>query len=277
MLVSVKTLKQETFTVEATPEIKVEDFRKAIIAQRPPKEGFTYKILTKGKILEDGKTLHEYGIIEDTNCFVVILESKQITQKKVEKPVDIPPSPVLNSAPVSSLPLNPASDSDSDINLPSAQVPNNGDIPENLFDMALSAIGSQNNNDGIPIPIAIIQQLTGGALSQEMINDFMKNPDLLNNFIGGLMAQMTLDEFGPGMDGVDVSVISTDDPLQDGPTIKNIGEGKFEIHMTNEQKVDIDELTSLGIDMVVAIEYYKAYGNNKEAAANAIMDELYQN
>jgi len=286
MLLKVKTLKQQEFTVEATPDMTVEDLRAVIISTQQPKPGFTYKILTKGKILESEKKLHEYDIVEESESFVVILESKITTPPKPVEPVPkvVPQvTPVVtNNVPIPN--IEPV--------ISDADIPPSISIGENLFDMAaLHAQNTQNLDMQQLIasmqaqsPQDIMQQLLTlpgfselVASNPQMMGELLDNPDLLNAFMSQLIGGMGLNDLyeDPGI-GSNVDVVSTSEPLVDGPLIKDMGDGRFEIHMTPEQKVDIDELIELGIDIGVAIEYYKAYGNNKEAAANAIMDELFQ-
>ena len=282
MLLKVKTIKQQEFTVEATPDMTVEDLRAVIINTQQPKPGFTYKILTKGKILESEKKLHEYDIVEESESFVVILESKITTPPKVEPVPKVVEPVVTNNVPIPN--IEPV--------ISDADIPPSISIGENLFDMAaLHAQNTQNLDMQQLIasmqaqsPQDIMQQLLTlpgfnelAASNPQMMGELLDNPDLLNAFMSQLISGMGLNDLyeDPGI-GSNVDVVSTSEPLVDGPLIKDMGDGRFEIHMTPEQKVDIDELIELGIDIGVAIEYYKAYGNNKEAAANAIMDELFQ-
>ncbi|RWS31755.1 UV excision repair protein RAD23 B-like protein [Leptotrombidium deliense] len=82
MIVTIKTLQQQTFTVEANPDETVMDLKKKIEANRGAEYAANHqKLIYAGKILSDDSKISEYNIEE--NKFIVVMVTKP-------KPADTP-------------------------------------------------------------------------------------------------------------------------------------------------------------------------------------------
>ncbi|BFZ00038.1 hypothetical protein BsWGS_03077 [Bradybaena similaris] len=95
MIITLKTLQQQSFKMDISPEITVKELKDKIEAEKGkeyPASG--QKLIYAGKILDDSKKVEEYKI--DEKNFVVIMITKQKPQ-----PAKVPDTPAVTEAPAS--------------------------------------------------------------------------------------------------------------------------------------------------------------------------------
>ncbi|CAG5120215.1 unnamed protein product [Candidula unifasciata] len=89
MLITLKTLQQQTFKLDVSPEITVKELKDKIESDRGkdyPASG--QKLIYAGKILDDTKAVGEYNIEEKNFVVVMVTKPKAATPKPAETPVN---------------------------------------------------------------------------------------------------------------------------------------------------------------------------------------------
>lgn len=111
MLVSIKTLTNLTFKVEVNPTDTIKDLKEKIFKEK----GEDYKcenqkLILLGKVLEDPKTLEDYGITEQSSIVCFATKPKSGPTTSAATPAATPAPPQAAPAPVASQPTtNPTS------------------------------------------------------------------------------------------------------------------------------------------------------------------------
>ena len=80
MNISFRTLKGDKFKLDATPEETVTDLKKKVVARYDDKEFNAYRLIYKGKVLDNAKTLAESGVTEAG--FIVVMPPKRAAPPK---------------------------------------------------------------------------------------------------------------------------------------------------------------------------------------------------
>jgi len=91
MLLTLKNLQQQTFTMEIDPEITVLDLKKRIEKEKGPEACSveSQKLIYAGKIMADSDTINKYNVDEKKFIVVMTTKSKQVPMKPpVEKSAD---------------------------------------------------------------------------------------------------------------------------------------------------------------------------------------------
>lgn len=103
MLITVKTLQQQSFKVEVDPEELVKVLKEKIEAEKG-KEGFPasgQKLIYAGKILEDDKKVADYKIDAEKSFLVVMVTKPKAAAAPAPKPAETapPPAQVVEATP----------------------------------------------------------------------------------------------------------------------------------------------------------------------------------
>jgi len=182
MQLTVKTLQQKAFKVEAEPSILVKDFKALIEEAGKSDHGGVYKaeaqkLIYQGKILEDEKKIEEYQITE--KGFIVLMVTKpKVVPKPVEpKPEPTPAAPAAAASTESSTPAESTSSTDA-TTTPSQPVATEASAPVNPHVANLMAMG---------FPESQVKQ----ALSAAFNNPERAVEYLMNGIPEELLAQMT--------------------------------------------------------------------------------------
>ncbi|CBY20762.1 unnamed protein product [Oikopleura dioica] len=182
MQLTVKTLQQKAFKVEAEPSILVKDFKALIEEAGKSDHGGVYKaeaqkLIYQGKILEDEKKIEEYQITE--KGFIVLMVTKpKVVPKPVEpKPEPTPAAPAAAASTESSTPAESTSSTDA-TTTPSQPVATEAAAPVNPHVANLMAMG---------FPESQVKQ----ALSAAFNNPERAVEYLMNGIPEELLAQMT--------------------------------------------------------------------------------------
>ena len=80
MNISFRTLKGDKFKLEAAPEETVTDLKKKVVTRYDDKEFNAYRLIYKGKVLDNAKTLAESGVTEAG--FIVVMPPKRAAPPK---------------------------------------------------------------------------------------------------------------------------------------------------------------------------------------------------
>ncbi|GFR79295.1 UV excision repair protein RAD23 homolog B-like [Elysia marginata] len=114
MMITLKTLQQQTFKLEVTPDILVKDLKEKIEKEKGkeyPASG--QKLIYAGKILDDAKPLAEYKIEEKNFIVVMVTKPKAAPAPAPTKPAETavpetPPAAAAATATPAAAPTTPA-------------------------------------------------------------------------------------------------------------------------------------------------------------------------
>lgn len=308
MKLTIKTLKQTTFTVDAEPTDTIRVVKEKIEASKGEEyyaDGL--KLIYSGKILVDAQTVAEYGIKETD--FLVSMPGKPRAAAPAPAPAPVvaapaPVTPAVAPAPVVAppAPVAPAQPS-----FPEAVISNLTDMgfPR---DQVIAALRAASGN-----PDAAVDFLMGGGAP--LGGDFEDDgedaeggdiPDdgdapgelaadsplafLLNNpqftQLRGLIQQQPellpailqqLGQANPELiqlinDNREDFQALLNAPVQAGGVPQGAPRGGQQIQVTPEERQAIERLTSMGFDRNLVIQAYFACDKNEELAANYLLE-----
>lgn len=186
MQLTVKTLQQKAFKVEAEPSILVKDFKALIEEAGKSDHGGDYKaeaqkLIYQGKILEDEKKVEEYQITEKGFIVLMVTKPKVVPKPAEPKPEPTPAAPAAaatESSTPSETPSTPAAATTPASTTPSQPAATEAAAPVNPHVANLMAMG---------FPESQVKQ----ALSAAFNNPERAVEYLMNGIPEELLAQMT--------------------------------------------------------------------------------------
>jgi hypothetical protein len=273
MRILVQTLKKENIEIDVEGNT-VGFLRQEIMKAKNIPADMDLKIIFNGKILEkDEQTFEEVGIKENCNKVVILVKNKPAQPPAASKQTSTTPTPApaSTSAPASTPAPTSAPAS-------SAPLTTQTGGPVNLFDLAAQTQANpQVANNGLPgIPdmgfdAAMFQQLLMGnpqviqqmlmqnpefqqALQQnpQELEQLLANPEFMQQMMQAILPAMgAMGQMGGGMPG--------------SPII---------IQLTEEERLQLQQLEDLGVTTQEALYYYESCGRDINAAANMILQDL---
>jgi hypothetical protein len=277
MKIIAKTLQKEKIDISVDGET-VGDLRQSIIiAKNVPTDKYV-KIIFSGKILEDDTEKMTNAGLEDSKEIVIIITQikKPIVKSIVEPVISVtaPTTPTTPIAPPVAPPIIPTTESSDPINL--FDLPQNessfvdplniqglNDTPGLDGSVGLnpqaSAFGQLLMQNPQMIMQLLMQDPTIQQLSQEnpqAVQDLLTNPNLLQQLMNVV----------PGGSSNDTG----------GPLIPGAIPGTQVIQLTEDEKLEIDQLVGLGVNFQEALYYYESCGRDVNAAANLIFQDIVQ-
>jgi uncharacterized ubiquitin-like protein YukD len=282
MKLTVRTLKQETFEIDVEDTGTVNDAKQAVAEARDVPHDWI-KMIFNGQIMENDKSLSEYNVKD--GCGLVILTKKPKEAEPV--PVEVQQAEVqqaevqqaeVQQAEVQQAEVqqaeeqcNEGDDGEGDVGEEQAEQPVVSNEPFNMFDagLAQAQAGAQ----------AGAQLLPNVNNPEEMLQSFQQqlqqNPQL---FMQMLMQNPMIAQFSQQNPEEFQQVINDPNFLSN---VMNASQDMYneeepiKIELTDDEKKDIDDLVGMGFNKLDAIQYYRACGNNKEAAASMLMEDQF--
>lgn len=244
MKLVVQTLDQKTTDVEVDDSATVMDLKKQIEkAKTHPADQI--KLIFSGAVLsEDNKKLSDCKIIEGSKVVLLLQKPKPVVTQPVQ--TNIPPAPNATA------PSATATPSVSVPNVPTTEAPTTAGTPAmpnlfNMFNAGAAAAGANPLAAGLPQ--ALMQMLMTNPQIQQLIQ---QNPQALMQVLGNMQGGMG--------------------DVENDENYDKIFEG--DIELTEEQKKEVQEIVGMGCGSFEnVIQYYVAFGYNKEQTINALLNE----
>jgi UV excision repair protein RAD23 len=238
MEITVRDLKNNSFTVTIDPTKTVGDLKAKINEVIPITEEQELRIIHAGKILENVKTFPEVKLTSGKTVIMLHHKKKVVT------------APVIDTKSVEPMEEN-----------------------NNIIQQSSSLINEINTPD-IPSELNGInsQELMELAQTYEQIQ---QNPEFKDQFIDTIYEQMTTAGLSITKEELTEKL---NDPqffmqlMMVGQQMQTNGAfpDEYKMEVTPEEKADIDELQALGFPIEQVYQCYKACGNKKDDAANLL-------
>jgi len=274
MKVTVQTLNKKT--LEVTVEgANVSHLREAIRKGYEVPDNKEVKIIFSGKVLEnDDETLESAGVEDGSKCVILV------KTKKAPKPAPAPepaPEPVVEPAPAQ--PAQPAQPEQ--LAVPPSQ-------PVNLFDLAAQQQAAQQqaaqqqasaNLFGAPGGAPGVPNAAGGDMNAALFQQLlMSNPQMLAQM---LMQDPQIQQLAQENPQAIQQLLSNPAMLQQliGQAMGGAGGGGVPpgatvVTLTEEERVQVQQLVDLGVDEQEALEVYVQCGRDVNLAANIILSDM---
>jgi len=241
----VQTLGKKKITVNTELSVTVLQFKEKM--KEHNFNPINTKIIYKGKILDNTKTLESYGITDGTD--VVIMESKKNEIKDVVKkpvipaviPTTLPPLEINSTVPANVPPV-----------IAPAPVPEMPQLPNNINPQNMQILFSNFMNSLMQDP--------------EINSAYQRNPEAFMQTINNpnFMNVMT----PPNHHGHGAHNAYNHDDGDSSEDNDSNDDGIVTLRFTKQEKNEIDELVAMGFEESEVIEVYIACEKNKEKTAN---------
>lgn len=276
MRIQIKNLRGDQTPIEVEHDYSVQHTKQQIqAALNHPAE--SQKLLFKGKILEDAKTLVEYGVEDGAILVLMITKQKPPARPQLEpQPIQLPSPPQIElahssnqealEADITSLTEMGFSRENSLAALRAAR--NNrelaveylmsGGIPENS-DSSDEEFAEQGPETGV------FNSLQSNPQFENIRNRILQNPGELNNFLANL------EETNPDL------LALIDNNMEEFLGLLRVQERHEEVELNDQEQADVRELMELGFSEEDALEAYLGCGKNKGEAASLLFEGFRHN
>jgi len=249
MKITAKTVKNEVTTVELSNDALVDTLRMELAKEKNVPDD-NIKIIYSGKILENGKSLVEYGIVGDSNV-VIMIRSPPKKQEVIPPPVELQPAePPVNLQPV-----------EQHISISTSTFQNSAPGVQEQIQRFRQTI-EQNPEQFLQF---LLSDPSINAMYQSNPQGFatmISDPTFVQNIV------ITGQQLFNG-ESDDLFEEGIDDNEENTSIVESLG-------LTDEDKTNIDELMNMGFSRVDVLQYYLASDKNKEIAANLLFSSRFE-
>ncbi|CAH6421217.1 Ubiquitin [uncultured virus] len=239
MKILVQTLQQEKFEIEVDDNSTILDLKNIISTKKKEIPFDHIKLIFEGKIMENEKSLEFYSLKNQSR--IVLLVTKPKTKQPVENPPQIAqPNLSINIPNIGSSVNNPTLSQNISSNIPNLSLNN---FVQNL--------STTEFNPQLFLQL-LMQNPMVSSFAQQNPQDFeqiLNNPNFLQNVLNS-------------------------GNLFNGQNFGSTMEGEMVIELTQQEKLDVEELVSLGFEESEVLQFYIACGKDKTSTADMLFNQL---